>query len=601
MSLKIFLLQLSGKIKPISIIEKQRAQLYSDFIEFQKFEKSNELKDFLNLEKLVNSEEFKNKKKEIEGLSFKGSKEEAQLKEYNTLKKSKAIRQFFQVKDSQDLIRYVKECVSEKMGSYNDLLNYVKGGYLEKDKKKIKSQVFKGSEEEKSWNEFKKLDKSAAICAYKELDDSGKIEKHEKTGASDKLKKYNHFKNSSQLNKEEKSEFKILGNDSEIKDYIKFENSKKLKLFREIRNSNNLKRYNELKAYVESDDFKKKVAFLKDKKKFEKSEAYKKYDEYKRLAADNDVKFVQKYEKSSLYKNYQKVKDSTELRSYYELEKIIQSDEYEMRKAFLEDKKRWEKREEYKIYQQYLKEKDNPEIIKYFKYKDSSDFDFLKQWEVTFEDSFEGESLDDAKWSTLKTVSKAVGQNIAMPGDLGVFTTSGNVKTGNKLLIQVKKEKAKGVIWQSGLMPVDFRYTSGFVTTAEHFKFSDGIVEAKIKFNQVKQVASSFYLTDGSDMPRVNLLEMGTKNNFGISTLNGSKINTTGLDISNLKKGTYIFTLEKNKSSFTWKINETEVFKILKSNLNKSFELNASSLIVNEIAGSSADFEIEWVKCYRKK
>jgi len=607
MSFKIFSFQLTGKIKPTATIEKKRAELDADFAEFQKTEKSDELKAFLELEALVNSETFKKNKKEIEALSFKGSKEENQLKEYQRLKKSGPIRKYFKLEGSPERKRYEKERDSDKMKKYYELLDYVKEGQFEKDKKEIKRQVFSGSVEEKHLKELKKLEKSAGIRAYKELHGSEKIKKHEALEKSDKFKKYLQLKNAADHNKEEKAEFKRLKNDAQLKAYFRFERSKKLRLYRETVDSHDLARYNELKAKVNSEDFRKREAFLKDKKKFEKSEAFKKYSEFKRLAADESVKFVLKFEKSSLYKNYLDVKGSFDLKRYHELEEIINSDDFKKQKAWLEDKKRWEKTDEFKKYQQYLKEKEKPEFVKYFKYKDSDAFDFFNNWTVVFEDNFKSNTLDDKKWSTLSaTAEKLLGENYALPGDLNIFTNGKNIKLGNKLQLQVRKEKGAGKVWKmpAGFVQSDFDYTSGLISSDKAFKLEDGLVEAKITYNPTKQVLSSLYLAGENNTNRVNLLEMGTRNNLGFSVLNGKgKVESSGLDIANLKKGSYIFSLEKHGSTFTWKINEREVFKEENRTFDQAMHLEASSLVIDEIPGSQlpANFEVEWVKCYAKK
>lgn len=607
MSFKIFSLQLTGKIKPTATIEKKRAELLSDFAEFQKTEKSEALKAFLELEEWVNSDAFKKTRSEVEGLSFKGSKEENELKEYQRLKKSGAIKKYFAVEGSSDLRRFEKERDSDKMKSYYELFDYVKEGQFEKDKKEIQSQVFKGSVEEKHWLEYRKLEKSAGIKAWKELNSSDAVKKHEALEKTEKFKKYQQLKNAAGHSKEEKAEFRKLKGDAEIKAYFKFERSKKLKLFRETEGSHNLDRYNELIKLVGSDEFKKREAFLKDKKKFEKSEAYKKYTEFKRLAGDDTVKFVLKYEKSSLYKNYLDVKDSFDLKRYHELEEIINSEEFKKQKAWLEDKKRWEKTEEYKKYQDYIKEKQKPEFVKYFKYQKSSDFDFLKNWEAVFEDSFSAPKLDETKWAvTTAAAGKMLGENYALPGDLNIFTQGKNVSTGKQLRIQVKKEKAEGKVWKmpAGFVPTEFDYTSGLISSDKTFELKDGILEAKIKFDPVKPVISSFYLASNETSNRVNLLEMGARNNLGFSIVNGKgKVESVGIDISNLKKGDYIFSLEKEGTKFTWKINEHEILSQDNSELNKPMHLMASSLVIDEISGSQlpANFDIEWVKCYAKK
>lgn len=603
MSFKIFLLQLTGKIKSTETIENKRNQLETDYSEFLKTESSAELKSFLELEKYVKSDDFIQKRKKTEGLTFKGSNEEKQLKEFNKLQKFARIRNFLKVAESSDLIRYEKESEGEKIAEFRTLKKYVKEGELEKDKKEIKSETFKGSAEEKKWKEFRQLEKSAQIKAYRELNGTEKLKKHELVRHSEKLKRFNELKNTGSLEKEQIKEYKELKKDAEIKAWLRFEKSKKLKFYNDACSSKKAERYMQLKEYVISEDYKKRETYLKDKKKFEKSEAYQKLEQYKKLKNDETINFIHKYRKSKLYKNYLSVKDSTELKRYAELKGIVESDEYKERKVWLEDKKRWEKTDDFKKYQQYEQDKKKPEFVKYFKYKDSTDFDFFRNWDVVFEDSFDAGSLNAEKWSTVKASAKAVGENIAMPGDLGIFSSSGNVKTGNGLSIISKKEKSKGMVWQlsSGLMPTNFEYTSGMITSAGSFDFNDGIVEAKIKFNPVKQLASSFYFTAGSDMPRVNLVETGVRNSIGFSVLNNGKVKSTGLDIANLKNGTYIFSLEKKGSAFVWSINETEVLQLTNTDFNKPLELNAASLVVDAISDSSVNFEVEWVKCYCKK
>jgi hypothetical protein len=91
---------------------------------------------------------------------------------------------------------------------------------------------------------------------------------------------------------------------------------------------------------------------------------------------------------------------------------------------------------------------------------------------------------------------------------------------------------------------------------------------------------------------------------MGVLTLNNQKAQVTGLDMANLKKGVwYIFTVEKLGSNLAWKINDTEVFQLQYPSLKGKLHLNISSLVVHEIPVSQlpVNFEVEWVKCWRKK
>ena len=84
----------------------------------------------------------------------------------------------------------------------------------------------------------------------------------------------------------------------------------------------------------------------------------------------------------------------------------------------------------------------------------------------------------------------------------------------------------------------------------------------------------------------------------------GGKLTASGVDISNLKSGKpYLFSLEKSGKNFTWKINEKEVHRMENSEINYPLHIHASSIVVHEVPGHflPAEFEIDWIKCYRKK
>ena len=607
MSFKIFTLQLFGKLKPVETVEKQRKILQEDFFEFQKVDNSDELRKYLALEKEINSEEYKKKKTEIEALHFNGSTEFNQLKEFNGLQKKQTIKNYFKIASSADLEKFKKLRTSETLAEYYKLLEYVKEGQFAKDKKEISEQVFKGSVEEKHWIDFKKLDKSAGIKVYKELHQSDLLKKHEIFSKSEKLKNFEKLKNSPENDKEKLIELKRLKSDAEIKAYFNLEKSKKLRIYRETADSQQLKKYHELKTFVESDNFKKREVFLKDNKKFENSEANKKYNRFKQLSSDSDIRFFLGFEKSSLYKNYLDVADSFDLKRFEELEEITASKEFKERKTYLEDKKKWEKTDEFARHQEFLRMKNLPHLVKYFKNKGTTVFNFLKEWEIVFEDDFLKPQLDTEKWATNGYLAgKLLGDNYSLAGDNHVFTNGKNLKINGKLSIEVRKEKAVGKVWQmpAGFVPVELDYTSGIISSWKSFWLEDGIFEAKIKFEPISQIVSSFYLAGEKNIPLVNLLEMGNKNRLGILTLNSGKANMEGIDISNLKRGKwYIFTVEKQSSYFTWKINESEIITLQSSEMNQKLHVNASSIVVNDVPGAQlpAGFEIDWVKCYRKR
>lgn len=604
MSFKIFTLQLFGKIKPVETIEKQRKELFDSYNEFLNVESSDELKRYLDLDKEVNSEGFKKKKTEIESLQFKGSREYDLLKEFSTLQKKSSIKNFFKVEGSADLERYQKLAKSEKLATFFSLKKYMEDGTFEKEKREILKQVFKGSPEESQLNEFRKLEKSKGIKAWIELHQSAELKKHEEFAGSEKIKKYNQLKSSSE--KEKIREFKALKNDHQVRDYFRFEDSKKLKLYRETVKSAMLSKFLELKQITGSEAFKKREAFLKDKTKFEVSETAKKQKQFKQLENDQDVKFYHSFEKSGLYKNYLKVSGSAELKRFSELKETTNSKEFLDRKTYLEDKQKWEKTDEYKRQQEYLQMKKLPHLVRYFKNKGTSVFDFYKEWEVAFEDDFSGKQLDTGKWSAVPYVAnKMLGDNYSLAGDLQFYTAGSNLKTNGKLSIEVRKEKSKGKIWQmpAGFVPAELDYTSGTISSWNSCWMEDGIFEAKISFNPNQHIVSSVYLSGEQNMPHVNMVESGPNSRLGVLNISNAKAVVNGMDIGNLKHGWYIFTIERKGGNYTWKINEAEVFTLSAPEVKGKLHLNASSILLSEISSSQlpSTFEIDWIKCWKKR
>lgn len=450
---------------------------------------------------------------------------------------------------------------SEELKKFLELETYVNSNEFKKNKSEIESLQFKGSKEYNSLKELEKLKKAKKIKNYFKIDGSTNLKKYEELSGSQKITDYN-----------------------ELSEYVK--NGKFAK---------------------EKSDFKAEQKSKKEKNRFEESEAFKKYSRYKQLKSDSDIKFFFKFGKSSLYKNYLDVKVSTDLKRYYELTEYVESEEFKERKTYLEDKSKWQKTEDYSKQQEFLTMKKLPHLVKYFSYKGGNAFDFFKKWEISFEDDFSNSKPDVEKWSGKTYIAeKMLGDNYSLAGDLQVYTDGENIKTNNKLVIETRKEKKVGKVWNiaSGFMPVELDYTSGIVSSWPVFWQEDGIFEAKIKFSPVKQVVSSFYLSGEQNMPRINLLETGIKNRVGIISSTNGKTDFSGLDISNLGKGKwYIFTIEKEGSNFIWKINESEVYRTQSSAIKGKLCLNASTLVVNEIPGSQlpVTFEIDWVKCYRKK
>lgn len=482
MSFKLFVASTFGLIKPTAKIESAFEALKADYLMFANFENSEEFKELNELELTVNSATFRQQKKEIQLLGFKGSKEAAELADFRKLEKNSRLRKFFTTEKAAELKRFETIMRSGLPEKFSALRKYTGSG------------------------EFRQAQRNAKG---------------------------------------------------------------------------------------------------KGKQAFETTEAFSKLQEYKKLQATDDVKFYLSFEKSAAYKNYRLMKDSAERKRFYELQEITGSDEFKKRVAYLEDKQKWEKTAEYKKELRLAELQKLPQTLNYRKYKNSDAFDFFRKWKLVFEDRFESGKLDSEKWEAMSHWGKqALGRNFSQPGDLQAFTEGKNINlAGNALKIEVRKERAKGMVWKIpfGFVEEDFDYTSGWISTAGGDWWNHGILEAKVKYEPVKGVVDAIYLLGEERSPQINLVEMGVKNRVGTLSQANGEVDAACEDISGLKTGEfYIFRLEWTSHALVWKINGREILTINLHVPSHAMYLNATSVVVSEPQGNLPHrFEIDWVRFYQ--
>jgi len=296
---------------------------------------------------------------------------------------------------------------------------------------------------------------------------------------------------------------------------------------------------------------------------------------------------------------------SPERKRLEELQKITESDEFKARVAYLNDKQKWNKTDESAKEIRLSEIRKMPQLINYLKYKNSSAFDFFRKWELVFEDRFESGKLDHEKWMTQTlAANNTLGQNFSQVGDLQAFTDGKNVLSdGKSLKIEVRKEKAKGMLWQFpfGFVEQDYDYTSGVVSTTGAEWWKHGILEAKVRYSPSKNIVDAFYLLGEETSPQINLVEMGVKNRVGLLSKTTHGIQAQSESISGLKNGEfYIFQLEWTSHSLVWKINDREILTVNQNVPAFKMHLNATSIVVSEPTGNLPHrFEIDWVKFYQ--
>ncbi|HKJ42325.1 MAG TPA: hypothetical protein VKA27_09520 [Sunxiuqinia sp.] len=400
--------------------------------------------------------------------------------------------------------------------------------------------------------------------------------------------------------------FKGSEEEKQLKQFQKLERNKKLRKFYDTLGSEALKRYEELRdgnkldRYFELEKMIEKGVNGDE----EKSKALK--SEFKKLKESADVAFLHKYPKSSAYKNYVHILKSDEKRKYEELKEILNSNEFKERKAYLEAPDKWEKTEEYKEEQRYQELKSQPEMATYFKYKDSSDFDFFKNYDLVFEDTFSASDLDTSKWKTISSwAEKTVGKNFSQEGDLHAYDDGKNIhlKSG-RLQIQVKRDKVASLVWKPvfGFVEQEFDYSTDIITSNGLFDVKYGILEAKIKYQPDKNFQDVFYLGSEDNSVRLNLLESGTHSQIGVSTTNDGQVKNDALSLSGLSAGKdYVFRLEWEQGKLVWKVNNKELFAVQSGIPSEALHLTLTSMVLHDSSSLPHNFDVDWIRIYQKK
>jgi hypothetical protein len=444
--------------------------------------------------------------------------------------------------------------------------------------------------------EFEKLQsfaESKQLARYNELNDlvnsAGFIQKKKEI---ENLR----YKTSEEFAKEK--EFLSLKKAKDLVLYFKTVEGSSLKKFGELDGSDKISKFEKLRDTVQGADFKEKMK----SKDFPGSDDSKKYDEFRQLDANIEIKEYYKFKSSTEYSNFTNTDGSARLKRYNELKEFTSSKEFGEKKIYLLDKKRFEQTEEHKELEEYLKLKKDPDIIWYFKVKDSGKFNILKHRELTFSDEFEGEKLDTKKWLTnYYWGEKLLKDRYSVESDLQCYTEKENFEIRNSFLkIITKQQKINGKVWSAahGFSPKEFGYTSGIINSAQGFRQKFGVFTAKVKLGD-PNAKSAFWLLADKITPHIDICRTSNGKVWFDLFPGDNRIVKTTLG-SRYANDSFIFTLEWTTDKLVWKINGVEVFVQTSNIPQEPMFINFAGGLDKPINGMTA-MEIDWIRVYQIK
>ncbi|MFO7863826.1 MAG: hypothetical protein R6U85_07485 [Salinivirgaceae bacterium] len=288
-----------------------------------KTKNSTELSRFNTISSSEKLERFNQIKETIESGQIEELKQ--QMDEDHT-KELNQEKRFKQLKKTSDLKKYFKLLAHPTYQTYNKLNGSSKVTDFKELEKAVNnfdySQINKENKQEfeqqlADRSKYKELKKDPELKTYLKFVAAGHPEFIDKTAQGDLLNEYEALKiyvespeYSENLKKTDfkqsdlyklQQDFKSLQKDAEIRFYHKFKNSKAYANYLTMKESKELLRLEELQDLTATNEFVKRVEYLKDTKKFEKTDEYKAVEEFEQLKNTADIKWYLATQKSNSF------------------------------------------------------------------------------------------------------------------------------------------------------------------------------------------------------------------------------------------------------------------------------------------------------------
>jgi hypothetical protein len=217
----------------------------------------------------------------------------AKPKKLKAIKKQPDIKKYFKLLDSAEYKTYTEIADSDKPAEFESLTSIVNsfdyGQVNDENKDEFTEQL-------EAKDKLSALEKDNAFKTYVKFKESGNADLMKKVPETEaymeqealeiylKSEEYQEKLKSTDWKKSDlfklQNDYKALKKDADIKFFFKFEKSAAYVNYLQIKDSEKLSRFEELKAQTSEEEFIKQVEYLKDDKKFEKTEEYKQYLSY---------------------------------------------------------------------------------------------------------------------------------------------------------------------------------------------------------------------------------------------------------------------------------------------------------------------------------
>ena len=334
---------------------------------------------------------------------------------------------------------------------------------------------------------------------------------------------------------------------------------------------------------------------------FAESEDYQKLQDKEAVKASPELRHYKMIDSSLTLRNYRRCEATDAVKEYKALLAETSTEDFQTRRAFWSNSKRWYTTPESQQDARYTELKETADI-RFFLAQDPKQIVEWERYQQTLNDDFELSNWQNGNWAAgfyysnpnLKTDHSYVNEQQANNRGKNVQVQDG------VLSVEVRKEEATASAWHpvKGFVPQDFHYTGDVVQTGKKFQQTEGLFMANVRFSGGANAA--MYLGAGERLPIITLAQWNGKQvAAGVRTNNGKETAGKQVLLQGAKAGNWlIYSVMVTEKEIAWYVNNQEVMRVPNTTNGIAFYPAIAAYLPDQTKPAVGKVEVDWVKAY---
>lgn len=334
---------------------------------------------------------------------------------------------------------------------------------------------------------------------------------------------------------------------------------------------------------------------------FAESEEYQKLQDKEAVKASSELRRYKMIDRSLILRTYLRCEGTDAVKEYKALVAETSTEDFQTRRAFWSNSKRWYTTPESQQDARYTELK-GMDDIQFFLAQDPKQIAEWERYKLTLNDDFKLSNWRNGNWESgfyysnpnLKTDHSYINEQQAN-------NHGKNISIQDSILsVELRKEEVTASAWHpvKGFIPQTFHYTGDVMQTGKKFQQAEGLFMAKVRFSG--DANSAVYLGTGCRLPLITLAQWNGKQvSVGIRTTNGKETEGKQVILQGLKASNWlIYSVMVTTKEIVWYINNQEVMRLPNTTKGVAFYPSVVAYLPEQAKAAVGKVEVDWVKTY---